>query len=162
MAGEPDMLSLTDTFLHETGHAIGGLEDEYTGEVVDKLAMESAGENYSQAPQPPGLDLSGGFPNCAINNEIADAWWKDTGLVPQNVEYSGGCDNRHYLVPYKHSLMSKRFDSAGMTNDDLFTPVHRYWLCRNIYSMTGSSEGVCSDYQNRYGFGELLYSEEEK
>ena len=162
MINEPDTLGLTDTFLHETGHAIGGLNDEYSNEVVDKLAVESTGDNDSQNPAPAGLDLSGGFPSCALTREIADAWWKNTGLAPNDTLYVGGCFNRYYLIPYKYTLMDKRFDKPGMTNDDLFSPVHRYWICRNIYNMTGSSSGVCLDYQNRYGFDRLLYSEEEK
>lgn len=161
MGTEPSALGLSLVFIHEVGHAIGGLGDEYTKEVIDKLKSETEGENDSQA-QPTDFKTTGGFPSCAPTKEIADAWWKKTGLIPNDVEYIGGCFNRYYLIPYKYTMMSKSFYKSGgvnITADELFTPIHRYWICRNIYNMTGSSSGVCLDYQNRYGFDRLLYTQ---
>lgn len=157
MDAEPSALGLSLVLTHEMGHAIGGLDDEYSGNIEDK-------ETSEQSDKLQESDVVGGFPNCATSIQEADLWWKKTGLLQKDQEYVNGCVHDYYIIPYKYTMMSKYFYDTNervaiFSSDDLFSPIHRYWICRNIYNMTGSSSGVCLDYQNRYGFDRLLYTQ---
>lgn len=164
MDTEPSALGLSLIFTHEMGHAIGGLTDEYSGIAEDK---ENVNSKQSEQPIKELSNITGGFPNCAPSIKTANLWWKNTGLLQTDQKYVNGCASNYYIIPYKYTMMSKYFyDSSGhsaiSSSDDLFSPIHRYWICRNIYNMTGSSSGVCLDYQNKYGFDKLPYVEQEK
>ena len=127
-------------FIHETGHSIGGLRDEYG----------SASENGKQGGE--------GFPNCADSLEIANSWWKDTGFVDSEFDFSPGCKNYNSLVTNQDSIMGKGANLGVPFIQEYFTNIQQYWICRNIYDMTGLVEGVCEDFQEYGDFNSLIYT----
>ncbi len=78
-------LSETETFTHELGHAVFDLRDEYT--------------QY-------GRDTKHGYPNCAPDMEIAEAWWGDlVGEVdPFLGEYASVMESYGQWVPGRAEL----------------------------------------------------------
>ncbi len=120
-------------FDHEMGHAVGGLSDE------DRRQ-------------------GGLFPNCAPSKDVADRWWKKTRLVPQDLAYVKGCKEEKLLIAYENTIMKGGdFDLSRVDVEDYFSPVHKYWICRNMYVMAGRAAGVCWGLKTRYGFDRLLY-----
>ena len=118
------------------GHAVGGLSDE------DKKQ-------------------GGFFPNCAPSMEMANRWWKKTGLVPKNAQFVQGCKDNASVIAYDNTIMKGGgFKTRDVAVENYYSPVHKYWICRNIYEMTGKASGVCADFKNRFGFDPFLYQPE--
>lgn len=161
MGQDPAALGLSGVFTHEIGHALGGLIDEYSHVPVDN-PVDKEKTNIEPPSKLQEFEVKAEFPNCAPNIKTADLWWKETGLIPNNQNYTNGCAGNHYILPYKYTWMSKNlWDSSGnlaiSSADELFSPIHRYWICRNIHNMTGLVEGVCQDF-SELGFNGLLYT----
>ncbi len=157
MGQDPAAVGLSGVFTHEIGHALGGLIDEYSRVPVDKEKT-----NIEPPRKLQEFKVQAEFPNCAPNIKTADLWWKETGLIPNDQNYVNGCADNHYIIPYKYTWMSKNlYDSsenlAISSADELFSPIHRYWICRNIHNLTGLVEGVCQDFAE-LGFNGLLYN----
>lgn len=137
-ANEEEFKIRIATFVHETGHATGGLLDEYITD--SKGALKP---------------INNGFPNCAANKRTADKWWKETELINPEKEYVMGCLNNEYYITDKDNMMVMS-GKLGRQADELFTRVHRYWICRNIYQWVKNIQGICKGYE-KYGFDKLLY-----
>lgn len=131
------------TFVHEGAHAFGGLIDEYslsanTGAVITKG----------------GGIPDNGWPNCAPDAATAGRWWKETGLIPKNAAYFPGCWDKQYLITDEKSMMNKTQD---FNPNRIFSAVQKYWLCRNMYSLTGKAYGSCQTLKKKFGFDHPLY-----
>ena len=119
---------------HEVGHAIGGLNDEYS--------------------KNGGI----GFPNCAKNQSEADTWWKDTGLLKEDAVYYSGCKDEEFLITNPNTILKgSKFNTEVVDVSDYFSILQKYWICRNIYKMTGEAKGICRDFKNDFSFERLLY-----
>jgi hypothetical protein len=131
------------TFVHESGHVFGGLIDEYHSPAEKDMVITKNG----------GMP-DNGFPNCAPDAVTADKWWKQTNLIPWNAEYFPACFGENYLVADEKNIMNNFQD---FNPDHTFSDVQKYWLCRNMYSLTGKAYGACRTLKEKFGFERPLY-----
>lgn len=105
--------------VHELGHVLGGLADEY---LIDN-----------------GISISRD-PNCAQDLAQAEQWWGDLVRPGSVVGYYEGCFwDANAIRPTQHSIM------RHTTTDRSFGPVNERHLCQVIDDLTGAAAGACDD-----------------